>query len=114
MELSEPLTRPLTTLSPSDGEREGVGGLPATILSNRYRRPTMRNSANLPVRILAITNMYPSTEFPGRGVFVQEQVKGLCAIGVEVMVLFVDRRQEGPMAYYRMRRKIARAVAEFD
>jgi len=66
------------------------------------------------MRILAITNMYPSAEFPGRGVFVREQVKGLRAIGVEVTVLFVDRRQEGPMAYYRMRHKIARAVAEFD
>jgi len=66
------------------------------------------------MRILAITNMYPSAAFPGRGVFVQEQVKGLCAIGVEVRVLFVDRRQEGPMAYYRMRSKIGGAVAEFD
>jgi glycosyltransferase involved in cell wall biosynthesis len=66
------------------------------------------------MRILAITNMYPSTEFPGRGVFVQEQVKGLCAVGVEVRVLFIDRRREGPMAYYRMRRKIARTVTEFD
>ena len=74
----------------------------------------MRNSANLPMRILAITNMYPSVEFPGRGVFVQEQIKGLCAIGVDVSVLFVDRRQEGPLAYYRMRNKIARAVTEFD
>jgi teichuronic acid biosynthesis glycosyltransferase TuaC len=66
------------------------------------------------MRILAITNMYPSAEFPGRGVFVQEQVKGLCAVGLEVRVLFVDRRRDGPMAYYRMRSKIARAVTEFD
>jgi glycosyltransferase involved in cell wall biosynthesis len=66
------------------------------------------------MRILAITNMYPSGEFPGRGVFVQEQIKGLCAVGLEVRVLFVDRRQEGPLAYYRMRGKIARTVAEFN
>src|SRR5436190_14340067 len=66
------------------------------------------------MRILAITNMYPSAEFPGRGVFVQEQIKGLCAVGLKVRVLFVDRRQEGPMAYYRMRAKIAGALAEFD
>jgi len=66
------------------------------------------------MRILAITNMYPSAAFPGRGVFVQEQIKGLCAVGLEVRVLFVDRRQDGPMAYYRMRNKISRSVAEFD
>jgi glycosyltransferase involved in cell wall biosynthesis len=66
------------------------------------------------MRILAITNMYPSAAFPGRGVFVEEQVKGLRAIGLEVRVLFVDRRQEGPMAYYRMGSQIDSAVAEFD
>jgi glycosyltransferase involved in cell wall biosynthesis len=74
----------------------------------------MRISANLSMRILAITNMYPSAEFPGRGVFVQEQVRGLGAIGLEVRVLFVDRRQEGPLAYYRMRNRISNAVATFD
>jgi glycosyltransferase involved in cell wall biosynthesis len=66
------------------------------------------------MRILAVTNMYPSAEFPGRGVFVQEQIKGLCAVGLEVRVSFVDRPQEGAMAYYRMRSKIAAALAEFD
>ena len=58
--------------------------------------------------------MYPSEAFPGRGVFVQEQIKGLCAIGLDVRVLFVDRRQEGPLAYYRMRDQFRRAVAAFD
>jgi glycosyltransferase involved in cell wall biosynthesis len=66
------------------------------------------------MRILAITNVYPSEAFPGRGVFIHEQVKGLCSIGLEVRVLFVDRRREGPMAYYRLRRNVDRAVTEFD
>src|SRR6266850_1489965 len=74
----------------------------------------MNSSPIHTMRILAITNMYPSAAFPGRGVFVQEQVKGLRAIGLEVRVLFVDRWQEGPMAYYRMQSKIGSAVAEFD
>ena len=66
------------------------------------------------MRILAVTNMYPSGAFPGRGVFVHEQVKGLRAIGLDVRVLIVDRQQEGPLAYYRMRDKISNAFAEFD
>jgi glycosyltransferase involved in cell wall biosynthesis len=74
----------------------------------------LKKFATLAMRILAITNMYPSAEFPGRGVFVREQIKGLCAVDLEVRVLFVDRRREGPLAYYRMRNKIARAAAEFD
>ena len=63
------------------------------------------------MRILAITNIYPSAAFPGRGVFVQEQIRGLCSIGLDVRVLFVDRRAEGPTTYYRLRSKVNRAVA---
>ena len=66
------------------------------------------------MRILAITNIYPSAAFPGRGVFVQEQVKGLCSIGLNMRVLFVDRQAEGPMAYYRLRSKVNSAVAGFE
>ena len=66
------------------------------------------------MRILAVTNMYPCEAFPSRGVFVHEQVKGLRALGLDVRVLFVDRRQEGPLAYFRMHHKISSLVAEFD
>jgi teichuronic acid biosynthesis glycosyltransferase TuaC len=66
------------------------------------------------MKILAITNLYPSAEFPSHGVFVQEQIKGLCAVGLEVRVLFVDRRRSGPLAYYRLQKKIRDAVAEFE
>jgi glycosyltransferase involved in cell wall biosynthesis len=66
------------------------------------------------MRILAITNMYPSADFPSQGVFVQEQVKGLCAVGLDVRVLFVDRRRDGPATYYRLRSKVRDAVTEFQ
>jgi teichuronic acid biosynthesis glycosyltransferase TuaC len=66
------------------------------------------------MRILAITNMYPSTAFPGQGVFVHEQVKGLRSMGLDVRVFFVDRRRDGPMAYLRLNRQVPRAVAEFE
>ncbi len=65
------------------------------------------------MRILAITNMYPSTACPSQGVFVEEQVKGLRLIGLEVRVLVVDRRRDGPTAYYRLRANVRSAVAEF-
>src|SRR6185369_17724474 len=66
------------------------------------------------MRILAITNIYPSADFPARGVFVHEQIRGLRLIGLDVRVLFVDRRREGPMAYYRLRSKVDSAVTELD
>lgn len=66
------------------------------------------------MRILVITNMYPTAEFPGRGVFVQEQVKGLGAVGVEVQVVFVNRWREGPKAYYRLHHRVREAVMAFN
>jgi teichuronic acid biosynthesis glycosyltransferase TuaC len=66
------------------------------------------------MRILAVTNMYPSEGFPGRGVFVYEQIQSLIALGLSVRVLFVDRRREGPSAYYRMGSRLAEVFGEFD
>jgi len=66
------------------------------------------------MRILAITNIYPSAQAPSSGVFVREQIKGLCAIGLDVRVLFIDRKREGALTYYRLGKKITEAIAEFD
>jgi len=66
------------------------------------------------MRILAVTNMYPSRNFPGSGVFVEEQIQSLRALGLELRVLFVNRRREGAAVYYRMRKQIAQALAEFQ
>jgi teichuronic acid biosynthesis glycosyltransferase TuaC len=66
------------------------------------------------MRILAVTNMYPSKESPGSGVFVEEQIKSLRRLGLEVRVLFVNRKREGAAVYYRMRTRIEQALAEFQ
>ncbi len=44
----------------------------------------------------------------------QEQIKGLCAIGLDIRVLFIDRKQEGALAYYRLGSKVAKAIAEVE
>lgn len=66
------------------------------------------------MRILAITNIYPSPGAPASGVFVEQQIKGLETLGVQVRMLFIDRRREGARSYYRMTPIIRRAVAEFN
>lgn len=58
--------------------------------------------------------MYPTAAFPSHGVFVQEQIKGLCSIGLDAHVLFVNRRQEGAAAYYRLQKIVRETVAEFE
>ena len=64
------------------------------------------------MRILAVTNMYPSPEWPADAVFVEQQVKGLQAIGLQVRVTLIDRRREGPLVYYRMTPTIRGAVSQ--
>lgn len=44
------------------------------------------------MRVLVVTNMYPSPEWPSFGTFVHDQVEALRALGVEVDVLSFDKR----------------------
>ncbi len=62
------------------------------------------------MRVLAVTNMYPSAARPANGVFIAEQVKGLREAGLDVHVHFVDRRSEGMAAYSSMLVPIRHAI----
>jgi hypothetical protein len=44
------------------------------------------------VRVLTVTNMWPTPELPYLGIFVERQVQGLREAGVDVDVLFVNGR----------------------
>jgi teichuronic acid biosynthesis glycosyltransferase TuaC len=66
------------------------------------------------VRVLAVTNMFPSSTRPTNGVFVEQQVDGLRRAGLEVKVLLVDRKNEGMGVYLRMRRPLQDAIARFQ
>jgi len=65
-----------------------------------------------PLTILAVTNIYPSAERPTLGVFVEQQVKGLREIGLQVKVFYVNRAERGMGAYFRMLEPLAAAVQE--
>jgi teichuronic acid biosynthesis glycosyltransferase TuaC len=66
------------------------------------------------MRILAVTNIYPTISRPANGVFIAEQVKGLREIGLDVDVQFVDRKTRGMLAYYSMIGPIKRAIRNFS
>lgn len=65
---------------------------------------------NTPIRVLTVTNMFPTRRFPAFGVFVRDQVQSLRSLGIEVDVLFLNPRQTrlnycaGPL---RLRRCLA-------
>ena len=62
------------------------------------------------MRVLVVTNMYPTPSNPAGGVFIELQVRSLRKLGVEVEVLHFDRRSRGPRAYWRLGRELTRAV----
>jgi glycosyltransferase involved in cell wall biosynthesis len=66
------------------------------------------------MRVLVITNIYPTFTRPASGVFIEQQVSGLIAIGLHVRVLHIDRLVDGPLAYYRMSPKLDEVVEEFN
>ncbi|MCC6821801.1 MAG: glycosyltransferase [Verrucomicrobia subdivision 3 bacterium] len=65
-----------------------------------------------PLSILAVTNMYPTPLHPTLGVFVEQQVKGLREVGLQVEVFYVDRTTKGTGAYFQMLKPLSAAVRE--
>jgi teichuronic acid biosynthesis glycosyltransferase TuaC len=61
------------------------------------------------MRVLVVTNMYPSEQKPAFGVFVHEQVESLRRKGLAVDVLFVDG-QESRQNYWRGFSQVRRKV----
>lgn len=64
------------------------------------------------MRILVVTNSYPTAEKPFQGTFIRSQVKGLREVGVDVKVLFVDRVKGGRAAYAALPALLRREIAE--
>lgn len=75
--------------------------------------PALEVPSPTALRILAVTNMYPTEESPAAGIFVQQQVEGLRRIGLDVEVLFVDRLSKGAAVYATMIRDLRSAIASF-
>lgn len=54
------------------------------------------------MRILAVTNMYPTPQRPARGTFVEQQIVSLRRRGIDVEVVFLDRISQGMKSYGRL------------
>jgi glycosyltransferase involved in cell wall biosynthesis len=70
------------------------------------------SGAHEPLRILAVTNMYPSATRPYFGIFVRRQVEAMRAAGVD-MALEVIAADRGEGDYFLGRSRVRRAVREF-
>lgn len=74
-------------------------------------RQTIVKVENL--RVLAVTNMFPTPGDPTSGTFVEQQVKGLIDIGLDVRVLVVDRAHGGMREYLKLGQRIRKTCVEF-
>src|SRR4051812_12161707 len=65
------------------------------------------------MRILAVTNLYPTENAPHSGVFIEQQIAALQRIGLDVQVIFVERLKKGMKSYLGLSRRIRRAIRTF-
>ena len=66
-----------------------------------------------PLRVLAVTNIWPAPDVPHWGRFVEQQIKALRRTGIELDVLYVNRRVEGMRAYASLPAMLRKAVDRF-
>jgi teichuronic acid biosynthesis glycosyltransferase TuaC len=65
------------------------------------------------MRVLAITNLYPTPGHPTMGTFVEQQIVGLQRIGVEVDVMLVNRAEKGMGSYFTMGAALRERIGQF-
>ena len=53
------------------------------------------------MKVLHITNNYPTVKSPIFGIFVKEQIDSLCEIGIQNNVFFINGREGGKLAYLK-------------
>src|SRR5450755_3893794 len=73
-----------------------------------YKMPA---ALDVPLKVLAVTNIFPTAADPSQGTFVEQQVAGLRQAGVEVEVLHFDRRGQGMSAYRGIGSSVRQAEA---
>jgi glycosyltransferase involved in cell wall biosynthesis len=66
------------------------------------------------MRILAVTNLYPTIDAPTSGTFIKQQIKGLKQIGLNVDVMIVDRMKNGRSSYLGLCQMTRSKVLDFQ
>jgi teichuronic acid biosynthesis glycosyltransferase TuaC len=66
------------------------------------------------LRILAVTNLYPTPEAPSSGTFVERQITGIREIGLDVDVMFLNRLQKGMGVYRGLGQQLRARIANYQ
>jgi teichuronic acid biosynthesis glycosyltransferase TuaC len=65
------------------------------------------------LRLVVVTNMYPTAADPTQGTFVEQQVNGLRQSGVDIHIIHLDRRGSGMGVYRQIQPRVQRALRIF-
>ncbi len=65
------------------------------------------------MRVLAVTNFYPTPKYPAIGTFVEQQVLGLRGIGLDVDVMLVNRWENGVRSYLTLGTELRNRIRNF-
>src|SRR5437764_1376704 len=63
------------------------------------------------MKVLAVTNMYPTATCPAQGTFVERQVESLRPL-VNIELLHIDRMESGRGEYSRLAARLRRRISE--
>jgi glycosyltransferase involved in cell wall biosynthesis len=66
------------------------------------------------LRILAITNLYPTSQNPALGSFVERQISSLQQVDLKVSTFFVDRAKEGMTCYLGLAQQLCSKINEIQ
>ena len=66
------------------------------------------------MRVLAVTNLYPTLRYPAMGTFVEQQVLGLRRSGLDVDVMLVNRCERGMGSYFTMGPELRSRIEQFQ
>jgi glycosyltransferase involved in cell wall biosynthesis len=66
------------------------------------------------LRVLAVTNAYPTPQYPAGGIFVEQQIVGLRRIGLDIEVLFINRSEGGMGFYFTMGAELKSCIERFQ
>lgn len=66
------------------------------------------------MRLLAVTNLYPTLQTPTIGTFIEQQVLGLRRTGLDVDVMLVNRGERGMRSYFTMGAELRSRIEQFQ
>jgi teichuronic acid biosynthesis glycosyltransferase TuaC len=66
------------------------------------------------MRILAVTNMYPTSSAPHSGIFVKQQIEALKRVGLDVDLMVVERLEKGMTCYLGLRRRVQSRIRDWQ